>query len=107
MTLEETIKYMEEVAKENDDSAKEFYRISKLETHPDRKYAEGVYVECKKCADEHMQFAEWLRILKKAKFEYDEAWRILTHPTPDVTYADKQMAHVILDKFRNSLGAMK
>ena len=33
MTLEEAIKHCEEVAKENDDSAKEFYRVSKLETH--------------------------------------------------------------------------
>lgn len=107
MTLEETIKYMEEVAKENDDSAKEFYRVSKLETHPDRKYAEDAYVECKKCADEHRQLAEWLKILKSAKFEYDEAWRTITHPTPDVTYADKQRAQMILNKFRNSLVAMK
>ena len=69
MTLEEAIKHCEEVAKENDDSAKEFYRISKLETHPDRKYAEGVYVECKKCADEHRQLAEWLKELKKLRIE--------------------------------------
>lgn len=53
------------------------------------------------------QLAEWLKILKKAKFEYDEAWRIITHPTPDVTYADKNRAQVILDTFRNSLGKME
>jgi len=60
-----------------------------------------------KCEMEHRQLAEWLKILKSAKFEYNEAWRTITHPTPDVTYADKQRAQVILDKFRNSLGAMK
>ncbi len=60
-----------------------------------------------KCEMEHRQLAEWLKILKNAKFEYEEAWRTITHPTPDVTYADKQIAQVILDKFRNSLGAMK
>ena len=60
-----------------------------------------------KCEMEHRQLAEWLKILKSAKFEYDEAWRTITHPTPDVTYADKQRAQMILDKFRNSLGAMK
>ena len=60
-----------------------------------------------KCEMEHRQLAEWLKIIKSAKFEYDEAWRTITHPTPDVTYADKQRAQVILDKFRNSLGAMK
>ena len=47
---------------------------------------------------------ELLKILKMAKFEYEEAWRIITHPTPDVTYADKNRAQVILDTFRDSLG---
>ena len=75
MTLEEAIKYMEEVAKENDDSAKEFYRISKLETHPDRKLAEDGYVECKKCVDEHRQLAEWLRKLQEIKEIYDN-WNV-------------------------------
>ena len=59
------------------------------------------------CREEHRQLAEWLRILKKAKFEYDEAWRIITHPTPDVTYADRDRAQMILDTFRNSLGGME
>ena len=58
------------------------------------------------CREEHRQLAEWLKILKKAKFEYDEAWRIITHPTPDVTYADRRRAQVILDTFRGSLGKM-
>ena len=52
------------------------------------------------------QLAEWLRILKKAKFEYDEAWRILTHPTPDVRYPDINKAKMILDMFGNSLGLL-
>ena len=59
------------------------------------------------CADEHRQLAEWLTILKKAKFEYDEAWRIITHPTPDVTSCDKNRAQMILDTFRGSLGVME
>jgi len=67
LDLESAIKHCEEVAKESDDAAKEFYRVSKLETHPDRKYAEGVYVECKKCADEHRQLAEWLRELQELR----------------------------------------
>ena len=67
MTIEEAIIHCEEVAKENDDSAKEFYRVSKLETHPDRKRAEDGYVECKKCADEHRQLAEWLKELKERR----------------------------------------
>ena len=63
--------------------------------------------ECEKCAAEHRQLAEWLRILKKAKFEYDEAWRIITHPTPDVRYPDIDRAKMILDVFKNSLGRME
>lgn len=53
------------------------------------------------------QLAEWLKILKSAQFEYHEAWRIITHPTPDVTYADRNRAQIILDTFRNSLGKME
>lgn len=59
-----------------------------------------------KCADEQRQLAEWLKILKSAQFEYHEAWRIITHPTPDVTYADRDRAQVVLDTFRDSLGRM-
>ena len=58
-------------------------------------------------AEKCRQMIAWLHILKKAKFEYDEAWRIITHPTPDVTYADKDRAQLILDTFRNSLGRME
>ena len=53
------------------------------------------------------QYAEWLSILKKAKFEYDEAWRIITHPTPDVTSYDRDRAQMILNVFRDSLGRME
>lgn len=59
------------------------------------------------CREEHRQLAAWLRILKSAKFEYDEAWRIITHPTPDVTYADIDRAKMILDVFRDSLGRLE
>lgn len=59
------------------------------------------------CREEHRQLAAWLSILKKAKFEYDEAWRIITHPTPDVTYADRDRAKMILDVFRDSLGRLE
>ena len=58
------------------------------------------------CREEHRQLAEWLRILKKAKFEYDEAWKILTHPTPDVRYPDVNRAKIVVDVFRNSLGLL-
>lgn len=95
MTLEEAIKHCEEVATRKDVEAEEY----------NPRYT-GLIMECKECASEHRQLAEWLKILKSAKFEYNEAWRTITHPTPDVMYADKQRAQVILDKFRNSLGAI-
>ena len=57
-------------------------------------------------AEKCRQMLAWLKILKKAKFEYDEAWRIIAHPTPDVTYADRDRAQTILDTFRDSLGMM-
>ena len=64
-------------------------------------------INAQNVADDCKQLAAWLSILKKAKFEYDEAWRIITHPTPDVTYADKDRAQVILDTFKDSLGRIE
>ena len=100
MTLEKAIIHAEAVAKAKEREAKE-----------NRNHGGWAYDDeakkCSTCAAEHRQLAEWMKILKSAKFEYDEAWRTITHPTPDVTYADKQRAQVILDKFRTSLGAMK
>lgn len=96
MTLEEAIIHAEKIAEVELDA-----RSYALEWR-DNEEAE----KCQKCADEHRQLAEWLKILKKAKFEYDEAHRIITCPTPDVTYADKNRAQMILDTFRNSLGRL-
>lgn len=59
------------------------------------------------CREEHRQLAAWLKILKSAQFEYHEAWRIITHPTPDVTYADRDRAQIILDVFKDSLGRLE
>ena len=56
--------------------------------------------------EEFEQLTAWLSILKKAKFEYDEAWRIITNPTPDVCYPDINRAKIILDVFGNSLGLL-
>lgn len=92
MTLEEAIKHAEEVASDYEGMIEDYWLDSE---------------KLAKCANEQRQIAEWFKILKKAKFEYDEAWRIITHPTPDVTYADKNKAQIILDTFRNSLGKME
>ena len=95
--LESAIIHAEKVYEEKLDE-----RSYALEFH-DNEEAEA----CQKCAEEHRQLAEWLTILKKAKFEYNEAHRIITCPTPDVTSYDKDRAQVILDTFRGSLGKME
>ena len=59
------------------------------------------------CREEHRQLADWLTILKKAKCEYDEAYRVITCPTPDVTTYDKVRAKTVLEVFRDSLGEME
>lgn len=92
LTLEEAIKHAEEVANDYEDMTND-YALDSEKLH--------------KCANEHRQLAAWLKILKSAKFEYDEAWRIITHPTPDVTYADRDRAQTILDVFKDSLGRME
>ena len=96
MTLEEAIIHAEKIAEVELDA-----RSYALEWRDNEEAG-----KCQKCADEHRQLAEWLKILKKAKFEYDEAWRTITHPTPDVTYADRNRAQMILDTFRGSLGKL-
>ena len=92
MTLEETILYYEEQAKKCNNKVNQIILGSE---------------RCEQDKQEYTQLAEWLKILKLAKFEYDEAWRIITHPTPDATYADRNRAQMILDTFRNGLGEME
>lgn len=92
MTLEERILFYEDQAKKCNN------KVNQIILGTER---------CEQDKQEYIQLAAWLRILKKAKFEYDEAWRIITHPTPDVTYADRDRAKMILDVFRDSLGRME
>ena len=106
MTLEDAIAKAELVARREEYNYKT-YTQAKPRNDVDKANCEYGAKSCLKSAEEHRQLAEWLKILKSAKFDYNEAWLTITHPTPDVTYADKQRAQVILDKFRNSLGAMK
>lgn len=58
MTLDEAIRHAEEVAKENE----EWY----MENPSILGYQEKFY-DCKECADEHRQLAEWLKELKRLK----------------------------------------
>ena len=103
MSLDEAIEHAEEVASEQERLMSRYDAASGYARSGNEAIRTESSKECEKCAAEHRQLAEWLRILKKAKFEYDEAWRIITHPTPDVTYVDKDRAQVILDTFKDSL----
>lgn len=106
MSLKEAIKHAEEVATEQERLMGRYDAASGYARSWNESIRTESAKECEKCADEHRQLATWLRILKKAKFEYDEAWRIITHPTPDVTYVDRNRAQIILDTFRDSLGRL-
>lgn len=71
MTLEEAIKHCEEVAEELDMKAG-------FETDNER-YAmsESERKQCKECANEHRQLAEWLRELKKYRAIFEKVGKIL------------------------------
>ena len=69
MTIEEAIKHCEEVAEEQEKEAQEWHenQVRKCELI---RFAEMDYTrenECKKCAEEHRQLAEWLKELKQLK----------------------------------------
>lgn len=89
MTIDDAIKHAEEVAKVNE-SWHEEYIDTAFEQHA---------LNCKKCAEDHFQLAEWLKILKRVKFEFDEAMRIIYHPTPDVRDSDRKRAYVVIETF--------
>ena len=83
MTLDEAIKHCEEVAQEQEKAAKEWHenQVRKCELI---RFAEMDYThenECKECAEEHRQLAEWLRKYQKIEQILDdcdlEAWEIL------------------------------
>lgn len=83
MTLEEAIKHAEEVAEEQEKMAKEWHenQVRKCETI---RFAEMDYTnenECKKCADEHRQLAEWLKELKNYRKEND--WTPIYEDLPE------------------------
>lgn len=59
MTLDEAIKHAEEVAKEHERRLKVYENID--EDRPLFKEEEN---ECKECAEQHRQLAEWLKELK-------------------------------------------
>lgn len=107
MTLEEAIEHAEEVAIEQAYLMGRYDAASGYARSGNESIRTESAKECEKCAEEHRQIAAWLKILKSAKFEYDEAFRIMTSPTPDVNKNDISRAAVILSTFRDSLGRME
>ena len=99
MTIEEKIRQLKALADSGDELYADYEECGLQGTRGARR--------TKSLIEERRQEIEWFSILKKAKFEYDEAWRIITHPTPDVTYADRDRAQTILDTFRDSLGRLE
>ena len=61
MTIDEAIKHAEEVAKANE-SWHEEYIDTAFEQHA---------LNCKKCAEDHRQLAEWLKELQKYRKLFD------------------------------------
>ena len=69
MTLDEAIKHCEEKAKSQRETAiKDFY---------DNKTTLGEMVNCRECAKEHEQLAEWLKELKAYKEAPQGEWIVL------------------------------
>jgi len=69
MTLDEAIKHAEEVAEEKDmqagfDTDYPCYQMSDAERN-----------QCKECAEEHRQLAEWLKELKQLREQRTGEWR--------------------------------
>ena len=105
MTIEEAIIHAEEIIADCENDKEGICKL--LEEYPERRDAfENDLKDYNSCAAEHRQLAEWLKALKSAKFEYDEAWRIMNCPTPDVTERDIKRAIAVLDTFRDSLGRL-
>lgn len=64
MTLEEAIKHCEEVADYKDHDAELWDRSAEFWDN-DVPYAIDKAKECRRCAEEHRQLAEWLKLLKR------------------------------------------
>lgn len=67
MTIDDAIKHAEEVAKANE-SWHEEYIDTAFEQHA---------LNCKKCAEDHRQLAEWLKELKNARILLEATYELL------------------------------
>lgn len=68
LTLDEAIKHCLEVAEQNETDAITYKNCKEIKTNMYEKLlAEKVENDCRECAAEHRQLAEWLKELKEAK----------------------------------------
>lgn len=68
LDIDAAIKHCEEVAKQNEISAITYKNCKEIKTNMYEKLtAEKAENECRECAAEHRQLAEWLKELKEAK----------------------------------------
>lgn len=68
LTLDEAIKHCEEVAEQNESSAITYKNCKEINVNMYEKLtAEKAENDCRECAADHRQLAEWLRELKEAR----------------------------------------
>lgn len=80
MTLDEAIKHCLEVAERNETSAITYKNCNEFKTNMYEKLtAEKAESDCRECAADHRQLAEWLTELKEAK-------RLLKAAVEDIRY---------------------
>lgn len=101
MTLDEAIKHCEEVAEEQKKAAKEWHenQVRKCELI---RFAEMDYThenECKECASDHKQLAEWLKELKRLREQEPTLGKIRAEIV-DTLYVDSLIFGELID-FKN------
>lgn len=78
MTLDEAIKHCEEVAEQNETSAITYKNCKEIKSNLYEKLvAEKAENDCRECAEEHRQLAEWLMEVKDLREENKQLKRIL------------------------------
>ena len=65
MTLDEAISHAEEMAKLKERDAERWNWHAKIWSGENRNHAIKRVNECTKCAEEHYQLAQWLKLLKR------------------------------------------
>lgn len=69
MTIEEAIKHCEEVAERNDKDAEIYDCLARnYESTYEKLTAAKYCTDCKQCAADHRQLAEWLRELQEYRY---------------------------------------